>query len=81
MPAAWWQKNNTLRVYVKALAKKQIQHMSLVSCTEQQQTYPPVAGPWHCPGKPTWQVVNTMGSNNIVVGEDHLLEPSSQQNN
>ena len=40
-----------------------------------------VAGPWLSLGKPTRRAVTTMGSNNLVVGEDHMLGPSCQRYN
>ena len=40
---------------------------------------PPVAGPWHSPGKSTRWAVITIGSNDLAVGEDHLLGPSCQR--
>ena len=45
----------------------------------QLQAKPHVAGPWLSPGKPTWRAVTTMGSNNLVVGEDYMLGPSCQR--
>ena len=33
------------------------------------------------PGKPTRRAVSTMGSNDLVVGEDHMLGPSCQRYN
>ena len=33
------------------------------------------------PGKPTRRAVATMGSNDLVVGEDHMLGPSCQRYN
>ena len=33
----------------------------------------PVVGPWLPSGEPTQRAVNTMGSNDLVVGKDHLL--------
>ena len=42
---------------------------------------PHVAGPWLSPGKPTQMVVATMGSNDLVVGEGHMLGPSCQRYN
>ena len=36
---------------------------------------------WLSPGKPTQRAVTTMGSNDIVVGEDHMLGPSCQRYN
>ena len=33
------------------------------------------------PGKPTRRAVTTMGSNDLVVGEDHMLGPSCQRYN
>ena len=47
----------------------------------QLQANPHVAGPWLSPGKPTRRAVTTMGSNDLVVGEDHVLEPSCQRYN
>ena len=44
----------------------------------QLQANPHVAGPWLSPGKPTLMAVATMGSNDMVVGEDHMLGPSCQ---
>ena len=38
-------------------------------------------GPWFSPGKPTRRAVTTMGSSDLVVGEDHMLGPSCQQYN
>ena len=45
----------------------------------QLQANPHVAGPWLSPGKPTRRAVTTMGSNDLVVGEDHMLGPSFQR--
>ena len=36
---------------------------------------------WLSPGKPTRWAVTTMGSNDLVVGEDHMLGPSCQRYN
>ena len=47
----------------------------------QLQANPHVAGPWLSPGKPTRRAVTTMGSNNLAVCEDHMLEPSYQRYN
>ena len=47
----------------------------------QLQANPHVAGPWLYPGKPTRRAVTTMGSNELVVGEDHMLGPSCQRYN
>ena len=46
------------------------------SGTGQLQAHPHVAGPWLSPGKHTRRAVATMGSNDLVVGEDHMLGPS-----
>ena len=35
-----------------------------------------MAGPWLSPEKPTRRAVTTMGPNDLVVGEDHMLGPS-----
>ena len=40
-----------------------------------------MAGPWLSPGKPTRRAVTTMVSNDLVVGEDHMLGPSFQRYN
>ena len=40
-----------------------------------------MAGPWLSPGKPTRREVTTMGSNDLVVGEVHMLGPSCQRYN
>ena len=39
----------------------------------QLQANPHMACPWLSPGKPTRRAVATMGSNDLVVGEDHML--------
>ena len=39
----------------------------------QLQANPHVAGPWLSSGKPTRRAVTTMGSNDLVIGEDHML--------
>ena len=51
------------------------------SGSRQLQANPHVVGPWLSPGNPTRRVVNTMGSNDLVVGEDHMLGPSCQRYN
>ena len=40
-----------------------------------------MAGPWLSHGKPTRRAVATMGSNDLVVGENHMLGPSCQRYN
>ena len=52
-----------------------------VSGSGQLQENPHVAGPWLSPGKATQRAVTTMGSSNLVVGEDHMLGPSCQRYN
>ena len=47
----------------------------------QLQANPHVAGPWLSPGKPTRRAVTTIGSNDLVVGEVHMLGPSCQRYN
>ena len=47
----------------------------------QLQANPHVAGPWLTTGKPTRRAVTTMGSNDLVVGEDHMLELSYHRYN
>ena len=58
-------------------------HASVVhaSGSGQLQANPHVAGPWLSPGKPTRRAVTTMGSNDLVVGEVHMLGPSRQRYN
>ena len=62
----------TMLVHIPAL------HASVVhaSGSGQLQANPHVAGPWLSPGKPTRRAVTTMGSNDLVVGEVHMLGPS-----
>ena len=45
------------------------------------QANPHVAGPWLSPGKPIRRAVTTMRSNDLVIGEDHMLGPSCQRYN
>ena len=58
-------------------------HASVVhaSGSGQLQANPHVAGPWLSPGKPTRRAVTTMGSNDLVVGDVHMLGPSCQRYN
>ena len=58
-------------------------HASVVraSGSGQLQANPHVAGPWLSPGKPTRRAITTMGSNDLVVGEVHMLGPSCQRYN
>ena len=44
----------------------------------QLQANPHVVDQWLYPGKPAWRAVTMMGSNELVVGEDHMLGPSFQ---
>ena len=41
--------------------------------TGQLQANPPLVGPRLFPGKPTHRAVTTVCSNDLVVGEDHML--------
>ena len=52
-----------------------------VSGSGQLQANPHVAGPWLSLGMLTRRAVATMGSNDLVVGEDHMLGPSCQRYN
>ena len=45
------------------------------SGTGQLRVNPPVVGPRLSPGKSTRIVVTMMGSDGLVVGEDHMVEP------
>ena len=45
----------------------------------QLRANPHVAGPWLSPGKSTRRAATTMGSIDLVVGEDHMLGPSCQR--
>ena len=58
-------------------------HASVVhaSGSGQLQANSHVAGPWLSPGKPTRRAVTTIGSNDLVVGEVHMLGPSCQRYN
>ena len=58
-------------------------HASVVhaSGSGQLQANPHVAGPWLSPGKFTQRAVTTMGSNDLLVGEVHMLGPSCQRYN
>ena len=47
----------------------------------QLQANPHMVGPWLSPEKPTRRAVTTTGSNQLIVGEDHMLGPSCQRNN
>ena len=40
-----------------------------------------VEGPWLSAGKPNRSAITTMGSNDTVVGEDHMFGPSCQRHN
>ena len=52
-----------------------------VSGSGQLLANPHVAGTWLSHGKPTRRAVTTMGSNDLVVCEDHMLGPSCQRYN
>ena len=47
----------------------------------QLQTNPSVVGPSLSPGMSTRRAVTTMGRNDFVIGEDHLLGSSCRQYN
>ena len=51
----------------------------LASGFGQLQANPHVVGPRLSPGKPTRRAVSMVGSNDLVVGEDHMLGPSCQR--
>ena len=70
-------------LYVIHLAYTSALHASVVhaSGSGQLQANPHVAGPWLSPGKPTRRAVTTMGSNDLVVGEVHMLGLSCQRYN
>ena len=67
----------SVHTYIYAL------HASVVhaSGSGQLQANPHVAGPWLSPGKPIRRAVTTMGSNDLVVGEVHMLGPSCRRYN
>ena len=44
----------------------------------QLQANPTVAGPRLSPEKPVRRAVTTMGSDDLVVGDDHMVGPSCQ---
>ena len=58
-------------------------HASVVhaSGSGQLQANPHVVGQWLSPGKPSQRAVTTMGSNDLFVGEVHMLGPSYQRYN
>ena len=70
-------------VVLRAMDLKVAIHANNVhaSGSEQLQANPHLAGPWLSPGKPTGRAVTTMGSNDLVVGEDHMLGPSCHWHN
>ena len=45
----------------------------------QLQENPHVTSLWLSPGEPTRRAVAMMGSNDLVVGEDHMFGPSCQR--
>ena len=45
----------------------------------QLQASPHVAVPWLSPEKPIRRAVTAMGSNDMAVGDDHMLGPSFQR--
>ena len=47
----------------------------------QLRANPHVACQWLSPGKSARRAVTTMGSNDLVVGEDHMMGPSCQRYN
>ena len=51
------------------------------SGTGQLHANPPVVGPGLSPLKPTRRAVTMIGSNYLIVGDDHMLGPSCQQYN
>ena len=51
------------------------------SGTTQLQANPLVAGPRHSHRKYTHRAVTMMGSNDLVIGEDHIVGPSCQRLN
>ena len=51
------------------------------SGTRQLQANPPMVGPKLSLGKFTRRAVTMMGSNDLVVGEDHMVKPTCQQHN
>ena len=79
------------RIYELYPSARKGVHAYLVSCpdasvvhssdTGQLQANPHVAGMWLSPGKLTQRAETTMGSNDLVVGEDHVLGPRCQRYN
>ena len=51
------------------------------SVSEQLQANPHVVGPWLSHGKPTRRAVIRVESQDLVVGEDHMLGQSCQRHN
>ena len=73
--------NMRMSMYICIALHASVVHASVVhtSGSGQLQANPHVAGPWLSPGKPTRRAVTTTGSNDLVVGEVHMLGPSCQR--
>ena len=69
--------DNYLLCHINSCPDASVVH---ASGSGQLQANPHVAGPWLSHGRPTRRAVTTMGYNNLVVGEDHMLGPSCQRN-
>ena len=66
---------------LKCLLKSPDASVVLASGSGQLQANPHVAGTWLSPGMPSRRAVTTMGSSDLVVGEDHMLGPICQRYN
>ena len=74
--------NITQHIFACDLIKSYVMYICCTTCgSGQLQAKPHVAGPWLSHGKPTRRAITTMGSNDLVVGEDHMLGPSCQRYN
>ena len=81
----WFDRLSWKRMFIVSVLLHTVLHTDAsvvhASGARQLQANPHVAGPWLSPGKPTRREVTTMGSNDLVVGEDHMLGPSCQRYN
>ena len=78
-----WSYRQTLSLSTSMYYRYIARYASIVhaSGSGQLQANPHVAGPWLSPGKTTRRAVATMRSNDLVVGEVHMLGPSCQWHN
>ena len=68
-----------LHIYIVCMYIRPDTSVVHASGSGQLQANPQVAGPRLSPGKSTRRVATAMGSNNLVIGEDHMLGASFQR--